>query len=272
MGRDNFPVSPGQPETKTSNNPLIVEDTPRIRRYSCFLVIIVLVVAAAAFAVTLIDPVELNIKLLAMKNPDVKRYAIKNLAREGDSRAVGPLVRECGHPYESIRIAAVLALGEIGSHDAIVTLEVMISNGKDYDLSYCAVKSLLRVVAHCADGTPRGEGCPDDRTAVELVEFLKHRSMLSHVDYIVSESLFDEDVNVRILAAQILAHIATEGVRGSLEDAREDEDGRVRKAADRVLTRLGDPPSTRPEPMYPDDILHPPLENEYHLRLPLNLE
>lgn len=270
MGRDNFPVTPAHSNEGIPSGQLIVEEKSR-RGCACFLILLALVGGVVIYAQLVMDPVTLNLMLITVNNPGVKEYAIGNLAREGDLRAVDALKKELHHPNTGVRCRAAWALGEIGSHDGIDPLRKVLKHGMDGELSYYAVRSLLKIASRCPDGAPRGEKCMDDTAAVEVAEICLHGCMMSHVDYIICDSLFDDDVNLRIIAAQILVSVATENVRYIMEAAREDEDERVRTAVDMALAGLGPPPSTPPEYVFPEDI-YPLLEEEYFPRLPLDVE
>lgn len=259
MGRDDFSVSPSHSGAEISNKPLIVEDKPRIKGCSCCLVIVALIAAAGVIVAGMMDQVELNMKLLSMDIPEVQEYAIRNLAHEGDSRAVDALEVHLYHPNPDVRNAAAWALGEIRSVDGVDPLLAVVNTGADYDLSYYAVSSLLMIASRCPDGTPRGEACADDAVAGRVSDFLLERAETDPlIAFIVSNSLFVDDVDVRIFAAQVLVHIATEDVRYMLEAALEDGDERVRTTADRALAELDARTSGEPGYVPPADEMNPP--------------
>jgi hypothetical protein len=116
---------------------------------------------------------------------------------------------------------------------------MVVDTDADYDLSYHAVTSLLKIASRCPDGAPRGEACADDILAGRVSAFLIEQAEDDPViSYIVSNSLFDDDVDMRIYTAQLMASIATESDRGMLEGALNDDDERVRETAGRALAEL----------------------------------
>ena len=240
MGRDDFSVSPAYSGTEVSNKPLIVEDQPRVKGCSCCLLSVALVAAVGVIVVGMLDPLQMNLELLAVDSPEVKVYAINNLADHGDPGAVDALADMLSSPDPEVRNAAAWALGEIRSAEGINPLFAVVDTGADYDLSYYAVSSLLAIASRCPDGAPRGEVCADDTLAGEVSDYLVERAGTDAlIAYIVSNSLFDDDVDVRILAAQLLVYIATEDERKDLEAAAEgDGDKRVREAANMALAEL----------------------------------
>jgi HEAT repeat protein len=216
----------------------------------------------------------MNLELLTMDSPRIQEYAIKNLGKLGDPRAIDVLVARLYDPDPEVRNAAAWALGEIRSPYVIDSLLAVVNTGMDYDLSCYAVSALLKIVSRCPDMTPRGEACTDDTIAGKVTDYLVNRAETDPlIATIVSDSLFDNDVDVRILAAQILAHIATEGVRGALEEAAmDDEDERVRETAGRALAGLGSPPLPEPEHVFPKDIIYQLVEEEYLPKLLQEME
>ncbi|MBN1883778.1 MAG: HEAT repeat domain-containing protein [Deltaproteobacteria bacterium] len=258
MGRDDFSVTPAYSGKGASNTPLIVEDKPRIKGCSCCLIIVVLIAAVGVIVVGMMDPVELNQKLLDVDDPSVKEYAIRNLAHEGDPRAVDALEVRLHDPDSDVRNAAAWALGEIRSPDSVDSLLGAVDTEADYDLSFYAVSSLVKIASRCPDGAPRGEECDDDDVAEQVNYFFVLWSEDDPlIAYIVSNSLFDDDVDVRIFSAQILVHIATEDVRYMLEAALNDEDERVRETAGRALDELDARTSDEPESVPPVDAPNP---------------
>ena len=169
MGRDDFAVTPAYSGEEIPSGQLIVEEKSR-RGCACFLILLALVGGMVIYAQLVMDPVTLNLMLITVNNQEVKEYAIRNLAREGNSRAVDALKKELGHPNAGIRCRAAWALGEIGSHDGIDPLRKVVKHGMDDELSYYAVRSLLSIATRCPDGAPRGETVsythpsPRDRT------------------------------------------------------------------------------------------------------------
>ena len=263
MGRDDFSVSPTYSGTQVSNKPLIVEDQPR-RGCACFLAILILAAATVIFVLKVANTVDMSIELLAVDSPEVQEYAIKNLAGLGDPRAVDPLAAKLYDPNPDIRSSAAWALGEIRSVDGVDPLLAVVNTEVDYDLSYYAVSSLLMIASHCPDGFPRGEVCTDDTVAGRVTDYLIDRAEDDPlIAFIVSNSLFVDDVDVRILAAQLLVHIATEEERYMLEAALNDGDERVRNTVDLALAELDARTSGEPENMAPVEEIYPLVEGEF---------
>ena len=260
MGRDDFSVTPAYSGTEISNKPLIVEDK-RPRGCTCFLVALALAAVVAVYALTALDPVQMNLELLAVDSPELQEYAINNLAGLGDPAAVEPLVGYLSSPDSNVRETAAWALGEIRSVDGVDPLLAVVNTEADYDLSYYAVSSLIMIASRCPDGTPRGEACIDDAVAGRVTDYLIDQAKTDpYVPFIVSNSLFLPDVDARILAAQLMAHIATEEERYMLEAALEDGDGRVSRAADLALAELDARTSAEPGYVPPADGPNPPTD------------
>ena len=260
MGRDDFSTSPTYSGTEVSNKPLIVEDR-RPRGCTCLFIFIALVAGVVVYFLTMLDPVEINLELLAVDSPEVQVYAINNLAGLGDPRAVDALAEKLYSPDPDVRNAAAWALGDVRSPDGVDPLMKVVNTEADYDLSYYAVSSLLLIASRCPDGTPRGEACADDALADKVTDYLiKQAETDPLIAFIVSNSLFVADVDMRILTAQLLIDIATEDIRYILVAALEDGDERVRTAVELALDGLDARMIPAPEAVPPEGELNPPAD------------
>jgi HEAT repeat protein len=169
----------------------------------------------------LADDVDSNITALKDRDPSIRIRAIESLAGIADFRAVAPLIEALNDEDSSVRMKAVRALGEINDSRAIDPL------------SYTSVKDADTYVREGAwkvlQWSTIGGNKVDARSTGPIIG-----------------ALADEDLDVRIRAAEALGQIKNVAAVDPLIAALNDENSDVRRYSAWALGEINDSRSIDP--------------------------
>jgi HEAT repeat protein len=188
------------------------------------------------------DPQSVPALIRALPDPELTVDVAGALARIGDSRAYGPLLKLLGHDRAAVRRAAIGALNSLGHPRMPQDVRQLLTNS-DPRLRESAVRiagyfgytecaPLLLKAIHDGDENVR-------RAAVENLPNLDESRVLS----VLLTAIRDESPKIRGAAAQSLGHLESVASVPALTLAMRDSDEWVRYYAVRALGQIRSPES-----------------------------
>ena len=162
---------------------------------------------------------------------------LRELADRGDPAAKPAVLQAVGSENETVRAAAVTAMGQLGGPDDVVRLARMAADAEG-DVKKAALQSLVRLRGKGVDAAmvdALGKVQPDARA--ELITALADRQA-SDVTTRLAKYLGDADAGVRLATAEALGRIGGSGGIGPLAKVLAGDQEKQRQAAGKAIQAI----------------------------------